>query len=104
MHVFKLGILLAGLLLLGRYVPICYNSSEYKQFVQFQTEHARSETALKQLLLHEAAEYSLPVTESDIRIHKAEGVLRVTVDYSVPVNLIVYNPELKFHVTSQASR
>lgn len=105
MQVLKMTFALAGLLVVGRLLPIYYNSEEYNEFVRHETARARSESALKQSLVNTASEYSLPVKESDISIQKADGVLRVTVDYSVPMNWVVYNPELKFHVmTSQVAR
>ena len=36
--------------------------------------------------------------ESDISIDETDDILRVTVDYQVPVNLLIYNPTLKFRM------
>lgn len=98
MNALKLTFVLAGLLLVTRYAPVYYNSSEFGEFVKRQAAHARSESQLKQSLLIEAQEYSLPVKESDISIDETDDVLRVTVDYQVPVNLLIYNPALKFRI------
>lgn len=96
MNALKITCVLAGLFLLTRYVPVYYSSSEFGDFVKRQAAHASSESQLKRSLLDQAREYSLPVQESDISIDESDDVLRVTVDYQVPVNLLVYNPALKF--------
>jgi len=97
MQALKITFVLVVLLALTRYIPVYYSSSEYGEFVRHETARARSESQLKQSLLNEAREYSLPVTESDISINEKDNVLRVTVDYQVPLNMLVFSHELKFH-------
>jgi hypothetical protein len=97
MQTVKLTFVLAALFGLIRYIPVYYCSSEFDEAVKHATARARSETQLKVTLLNEAKEYSLPVKESDISINKKDNVLRVTVDYAVPMNMIIFNHELKFH-------
>jgi hypothetical protein len=98
MRALKATFLMAGLMALTQYLPVYYNSSEFGEFVRREAGHTQSESQLKQSLLERARVYSLPVKASDISISRANAVLRVSVDYRVPVNLIVYNPELTFHV------
>jgi hypothetical protein len=97
MQALKITFVLVVAFVLTRYLPVYYSSSEYDQFVRHETARARSASQLKQSLLNEAREYSLPVKESDIRINRADDILRVTVDYQVPLNLLIFNHELKFH-------
>lgn len=99
----KTGLILAGLLTTTQFLPIYYNSAEFSYFVQREAARTRSESDLKQSLLKEAKAYSLPVKESDISIERTDGVLRVTVDYKVPVHLLVFNPELKFRAIGAGS-
>jgi len=98
MQALKVFIALTVVLIVTRYLPVYYSSSEFGDFVRHQAARAQSEWQLKQSLLDEAKAQSLPVKDSDISIDRTNDVLRVTVDYQVPVNLVVYNPELKFHV------
>jgi hypothetical protein len=37
------------------------------------------------------------VNESDITISETDNVLRVTVDYKVPLKMLIFNHDLKFH-------
>ena len=103
MNALKMTFALSALLALVRYFPVYYNSNEYSEFVRNATARVRSESQLKQSLLDQARQYSLPVKDSDISFNKKDGVLRVTVDYSVPVNLLVYSPELKFHASASGA-
>ena len=103
MNKMKVTLAVAALLVLTRYFPVYYTSNEYSEFVRNATTRARSESQLKQSLLDQAQQYSLPVKDSDISFNKKDGVLRVTVDYSVPVNLFVVNPALKFHASASGA-
>ena len=97
MQALKISVVLMLLLALLRYVPVYYYTNEFEEFVRHEASRARSESDLKQSVLNEARQYSLPINESDIRFDRTDDVLRVTVDYKVPVNMLVYNSELKFH-------
>ena len=98
MRVVKPVILLVTLLSMVRFLPAYYSSWQFKDFVRDQTRQVKSKTALKNALLDRAKFYSLPVEASDIDISMIGAVLRVSVDYKVPVNLVVYRPEVQFHV------
>jgi hypothetical protein len=97
MQAVKVSFALVVLLTLTRFIPIYYSSSEFGEFVKHETARARSESQLKKSLLDEAREHSLPVKESDISINKTDDILRVTVDYQVKMNLLLFNHEMKFH-------
>jgi hypothetical protein len=99
MRALKLTFTLAGLLVLIRYVPVYYHTSEFNDFVMQEAQRTRQRGQLKGALLNRAKDYSLPVTEADINITTSDGVIRVAVDYTVPLDLLVYRPELKFHAT-----
>jgi hypothetical protein len=99
MQTLKVALVLAGLLALTRYIPVYYSSHEFNYFVRHEAARSRSEVQLKEAVLEQARAHALPVKESDISIDRTDAVVRVTVDYAVPVNLLVYNPQLKFHVT-----
>ena len=99
MQTLKVTFVLAGLLALTRYIPVYYSSSEFNYAVRQEAARSRSETQLKAAVLEQARAHALPIKESDITIDRTDAVVRVTVDYAVPVNLLVYNPRVKFHVT-----
>jgi len=98
MRALKVTFALAGLLAMTQYLPAYYNSSQFSYYVIREAARARSASQLKESVLEQARAYSLPIKESDITINRTDSILRVSVDYNVPVNFIVYNSELKFHV------
>jgi hypothetical protein len=100
MRAFKVSVALAGFLALLRFGSIYYGSWEFDDFVRQQTKRIHSKAQFKQAILDEARAYSLPISESDIVLNRNSSVMRVTVDYTVPVDLIVYQPKLQFHVIS----
>ena len=97
MQALKITFILVVVLTLARCIPVYYSSTEYGEFVKHETKRARSEWQLKETLLNEAKEYSLPVKESDITFTTTDNVLRVSVDYQVPLNMLIFNHEMKFH-------
>src|SRR5690348_3333026 len=99
MKAMKLTVVIAGLLVASRYFPVYYNSMEFNNFVKEEVERGRpGGQAVKQVLLNQARTYSLPVSESDIVVTRQGSVMRVAVDYKVPVDLFVVSPEIQFHV------
>jgi hypothetical protein len=98
MRALKVLFVLAGLLAAFRYLPVYYNSSEFNNYVRESAERGRLTGPIKQDLLKQATMYELPIRESDIVLTKTGSILRVSIDYAVPVDLFVISPELKFHV------
>ena len=99
MRALKLMFALAGVLVLSRYVPIYYHTSEFNDFVRQEAQRTRQRRQLKGALLNRAKDYSLPVTEADINITTRDGVFSVVVTYRVPLDLLLYRPELKFQAS-----
>src|SRR5438309_2032149 len=97
-RLYKILFLLTVMLAVGRYAPIYYSSWQFQDFVQEQAQKVHSKRTFKQALVNQAKAFSLPVDESDIDIRMTGAVMRVSVDYAVPLNLLVYQPKLQFHV------
>jgi hypothetical protein len=98
MKAMKLTVVLVGILAVTRYLPVYYNSMEFNNFVKEEIERGRPGRSVKQVLLNQARSYSLPVSEDDIVVTRQGSVMRVDIDYKVPVDLFVVSPELQFHV------
>ena len=88
---------LVGVLAISQSLSIYYRSSQFDDYLKHEVWRTRVTQRLKTSLLDEAKTYSLPVNEDDIRITADGSVFRVDVDYHVPINLLVYKHELKFH-------
>jgi hypothetical protein len=84
--------------LLARYFPVVYYTMEFNDFVKEEAQRGRFGPQLQKALLDRAQIDLLPVKADDIRIKESDGLIRVNVDYKVPVNLFVFTHELGFHV------
>ena|SRR5215467_644841 len=97
MRAVRLAVVIAGFLVTIQCVPAYYNSLVFNDYVREEAQHTRVKAKLQEAILSQAKAYSLPVKSSDIVITTGGSVFRVYVDYRVPVNLLVYTPELKSH-------
>ena len=97
MRAVRLAVVIVGLLVAIQCAPVYYSSLVFNDFVKAEAQHARIKAKLQEALLSKAKAYSIPVKASDIVITTGGSVFRVSVDYSVPVNLFLYTPELKSH-------
>ena len=92
---FKLGLCLFALLMF-RYVPVYYHTIQFNQFVQDQVPRIRMRAPLQEAILSKAEEHNLNVTAQDIIMTTSDSVLKVAVEYHVPVNFYVFRQDLKF--------
>ncbi len=95
----RLKSLLLGILFLaclGRYFPVFYYASQYNDFVKQAPQRTGVGSQLQQALLSQAALYFLPVKPDDIQIKQEAGVIRVKVDYKVPVDFFIFKHEISF--------
>jgi hypothetical protein len=100
MRALKALAIVAVFVMLARYFPVIYYSSMFNDFVkQEAVQQNRVPPQLRQALLERANAYFLPVKPDDIEIKEGEGLIRVKVDYRVPVDLFVFKHELSFHAS-----
>jgi hypothetical protein len=90
--------LAVGLLVLAlaRYLPVYYHTMEFNRYVQEQVPKIRQQAPLKQAILIKAEQHNLPVTVEDITMTTSDSVLRVNVEYQVPVNFYLFTRAFKF--------
>ena len=99
MRVLKgLGVAVA-FFLLARYFPVIYYAMEFNDFVKHEVQRNRVAPQLQKALLDQAQIDFLPLKPEDIHINKGDDLIRVSVDYKVPVNLFLVTHELTFHAT-----
>jgi hypothetical protein len=61
---------------------------------------ARAASQLRDALMNKAELYFLPVKPGDIQINEDGEILRVKVDYKVPVDLFVFTHVMTFHAAA----
>jgi hypothetical protein len=99
MRVLKVVAVACTFFLVARYFPVVYYAMEFNDFVKQEVQRSRMGPRLQKALLDQAQLDFLPVKPDDIRINEGDGLIRVNVDYKVPVNLFVFTHELRFHAT-----
>jgi len=91
----KLTLLMVLVFILARYAPIYYHTMEFNRYVQEQTPRIRMQAPLKEAILSKAEEHHIPITAQDISMTTSDSVLRVNVEYQVPVNFYIYHGAFK---------
>ena len=102
MRLLKFALAFAGLAASVQFLPIYYHSAQFNEYVKDQVQRNHTQS-LKNSLLRKAVEYSFEMREDNINISKYGEVIRVDVDYKVPVDLIVYTHDMRFHSIGSSS-
>ncbi len=94
-------LVVAVLVFLGvQYVPIYFNAFQFnnsvRQEVKFAGSARKTVESVREALLSRAREFKVPVTEEDIKVSRDGPFFIVNINYSVPVNLRVYQHEIQF--------
>jgi hypothetical protein len=81
--------------------------AEY-QLADKMTEQARfgvvnryTEEQIRAAVFKEAQDLDIPITKEDIKVLASPSVVRISVDYTIPVDLIVYKLDLHFTPNSE---
>jgi hypothetical protein len=97
MKAFKIIFLAVLVFVLVRYIGIRQRTAEFNQYVQEEVSLVRSKRTLKEILLLKAEQNKLPITDGNITISSQGAGLRVSVDYQVPLDLVLFQKDLSFH-------
>jgi hypothetical protein len=95
----KIGLLILLMFVLVRNAGAYHRAIEFNHYMQEQVSAIGSQSSLKEVLLLKAEQSRLPITEQDIRFSKVGPELRVSVEYQVPLDLLLFQKELTFHPT-----
>jgi len=82
-------------------IPVLINEYEFQDGLQTIARYAsvnrKSNEQIKQAVLEEAQKEDLPVQAADIKVEGNGGNVHINVDYSVTVDLKIYQWTLNFH-------
>lgn len=82
-------------------LPILVNEYQFQDalvnIARFASVNRRSSDLIQKDVLAEAQKEDLPVRAEDIKVESTAGNIRINVDYSVTVDLKVYQWTLNFH-------
>ena len=82
-------------------IPVLINEYQFQDSLQeiarFASVNRKSNEQIRQSVLEEAQKEDLPVQAEDIKVEGNSGNVHINVDYSVTVDLKVYQWTLNFH-------
>jgi Domain of unknown function (DUF4845) len=94
-------VLLSAVYVAVKTVPVLIAEYEFQDSLQtiarFASVNRQSDDSIRESILKEAVKSELPVSKEDIKIVGNAGNVRINVDYSVTVDLSLYQWTLNFH-------
>jgi len=91
-----------------RVVPLYFNDYQFRDTMQstarFASVNRQSPDAIRKKLLQEAEKAEMPIRLEDIKVVSHGGRVDIEVNYSVTVDLHVYEWTLNFHPTASNSQ
>lgn len=93
-------VLAALIFVLWKTVPVKIKSAQLQDFMGEQAKFAQSAKAedLKKRIVRRANELQLPVDPKKVVVQESYGHIRITCDYSVPIDFGVYDYTWNFHL------
>ena len=94
-------ILVAFIYAAAMMLPVLINEYQFQDSLQtiarFASVNRRNPEQIRQAVMEEAQKEDLPVQADDVKVISNAGNIRIDVDYSVTVDLKVYQWTLNFH-------
>ncbi len=94
-------ILVAFIYVAAMVLPVLINEYQFQDSLQniarFASVNRKSSDQIQKSVLDEAQKEDLPVQAEDIKVESVAGNIKIDVDYSVTVDLKVYQWTLNFH-------
>ena len=82
-------------------IPVLINEYEFQDSLQniarYASVNRKNNEQVKQAVLEEAQKEDLPIQAADIKVEGSAGNVHINVDYSVTVDLKIYQWTLNFH-------
>ena len=102
-RLFMILFLIVAIFAGSQYAPALFYSFQFCDFIRQEVKYAaaarKSTDVIGRELLDKAKELHIPITASDIHITRRGPSFTLDLDYSWPIDLRVYQHELKFHVS-----
>jgi cell division protein FtsL len=100
-------VLVAFIYVTAMIVPVLINEYQFQdnldQIARFSSVGHKSNSDVQKAVLEEAQKEDLPIQAEDIKVAGTGGNVHINVDYSVTVDLKVYQLTLNFHPASSNS-
>lgn len=83
------------------YVAEYQLSSKMDEQARFAVVNRYPEDKIRDIIFKEVQELDIPAKREDIKVTATQQVVRISVAYSVPIDLLVYSTELHFSPSSE---
>jgi type III secretion system FlhB-like substrate exporter len=87
--------------LLPPYMAEYQLSDKMQEEARFAVVNRHGEEQIREAILKEAQSLDIPLTKDDIKVVASASVVKITVDYTVPIDLMVYKMDLHFTPSSE---
>ena len=82
------------------YVSEYQLSDKIQETARFASVTRSSEDKIRETIFKEIEDLNIPATKDDVKVTAVAGRVSITVDYSVPIDLMVYKFDLHFAPSS----
>jgi len=93
--------LYAGFKLFPPYLAEYQLSDKMQDEARFAVVNRHTEDQTRDVIFKEAQDLEIPLTKDQIKVFASNSLVRITVDYTVPVDLLVYKVDLHFTPSSE---
>jgi len=76
-------------------------ADKMQEEARFAVVNRHTEEQIREAVLKEAESLEIPLTKDEIKVLASASVVRISVDYTVPIDLMVYKMELHFTPSSE---
>jgi hypothetical protein len=87
--------------LLPPYMAEYQLSDKMQEEARFAVVNRYTEEQVREAIFKEAQELEIPIKKEEIKVLASPSVVRISVDYTVPVDLLIYKMEVHFTPSSE---
>ena len=102
-RVFLVLILVAAIVAGSQYAPAYFFAIQFNDFIRQEVKYAaaarKSTDVITREVLDKAKELKIPITARDVHITRRGPSFTLDLDYGWPIDLRVYQHELRFHAS-----
>ncbi len=91
----------AAFKLLPPYINEYQLADKMQEQARFGVVNRYSEEQIRNTVFKEAQDLDIPIKKEDIKVLASPSVVRISLDYTVPIDLLVYKMELHFTPSSE---
>ena len=76
-------------------------SDKMQEEARFAVVNRHGEDQIRETIFKEAQSLDIPIAKEDIKVFASMSVVRISVDYTVPIDLLIYKMDLHFTPSSE---